>query len=165
MSELDQRVFNWRAIGRALAIIVLIPAAYAFAVPPILGTALNYLDTGPIAGNIIYRLVFWGIAFALILWQGSWMRQVVQAQILDDMALTGTVATFILIGVKFAVWFIYKPVINCTIPVAQVTVDNFMTACTRINFLDMTDVIAAVAAIVLSFIGALANRFGGSESG
>lgn len=158
MTQSDERVFDWGAIARALAIIVIIPAVYAFATPPLLGTALGHAHTGSIAGNFFYRFVFWGIAWGLILWQGSWMRQAVHDRIVDDMALTGAIAAAFLIGVKFATWFIFQPAVGCSLPPEQITAANIGEVCRLLPFVEMFDVLSAIVSVVLSFIGALTNR-------
>jgi len=157
MTQSDERVFNWGNMARVLAIIVIIPAVYAFAVPPLLGMALSYNHPGPIAGSQIYRWLFWGMAWGLILWQGSWMRQGGGDRILDDMAVTGFIAALILLGVKIVTWFVYQPAIECTVPWEQVI--DVYTQCTAIGPITIIDLLAAAVSLVLSFIGALANRF------
>jgi hypothetical protein len=147
-------------MARALAIIVIIPTVYAFAVPPLLGTALGHAHTGPLAGSQVYRFPFWIIAWGLILWQGTWMRKAVHDRIFDDMAVTTVAAAGILLGVKFVTWFIFEPANTCTVPMDQVTVNNIRDVCNVLSFVTMIDVLAAVIAVVLGFVGALANRFG-----
>lgn len=159
MTQSDERVLDLGAMARALAIIVIIPAVYAFAVPPLLGTAFGHAHTGPIAGNQIYRWLYWVIAWGLILWQGSWMRQAVHDRIFDDMAITAVIAIGILLGVKFVTWFVFNPVIGCTLPPEQITVENVAQVCSPVSFITIVDVLAAVVGVILSIVGALANRF------
>jgi len=106
----EEARFDWPAIGRALLIIALVPIVFAFAVPPLAGLALGLPKTGPIAGNEIYRWLYWVLAWGLIIWQGAWMLRIVgHDHIIDDMLVVSAIAGVTLVIVKFVVWFIYQP--------------------------------------------------------
>ena len=102
--------FDWGAIFRAAAIVIVVTAIIGFAIPPILTIALGYNHTGRVAGNDLYRWAYWGIAWALTIWQGAWMRRAVGDRIWDDMAFVGVIVAAVLFALKMLIALIYEPI-------------------------------------------------------
>lgn len=142
---MEETRFDWPAIGRVVLIIALIPTIYAFAVPPALGLALGLPKTGPIAGNEIYRWLYWALAWGLMVWQGAWMLRVVgHDRIIDDMLVVSAVVGIILVIVKFVVWIVYEPT---------------NAAGNNLFALTFIDVAGVIVLFLIGLVGARVNRF------
>ena len=108
---MDEGRFDWRAIARVCGIIVGVTAAFAL-VAPIVGAFID--GNGPIgpftiAGNVIYRWLFWAIAWGLTIWQSGWMLRQVGERIVDDMLVTSIICAVALMIIKVAVWLAFEP--------------------------------------------------------
>lgn len=136
----DEPRFDFPSIARAAGIIVGGTTLFGFATPAIVTLVFNPASshTGPAAGSIIFTWAFWGVAWALTVWQGAWMlREVGHDRILDDMLVLAVVAAVLLLIVKIMVSLIYE---------AERVFTGF-------------DVGGALILLVVAFIGARANRF------
>lgn len=136
----DEPRFDFPAIARAAGIIVGGTTIFGFAVPAIVTLVFDPTSsfTGPAASSIIFTWAFWGVAWALTIWQGSWMlRAVGHDSILDDMLVLSVVAAVLLLIVKIMVSLIYEA-------------NNIFTG---------FDVGGALVLLVVAFVGARANRY------
>jgi hypothetical protein len=102
--------FDWSGIIRSTAIIVGGAAALGFAIPPIATLAFGLYNTGTVAGNDIYRIVYWAMAWGLTVLQGAWMLRHVGDRIIDDMLVIAILSALGLVIVKFIVWLVFEPV-------------------------------------------------------
>ena len=109
---MDESRFDWGAIARVTAIIVVATTLYAFIVPVLgaLAFANSGIDIPNVAGNEFYRWIYWMLAWGLTVWQGSWMIQHVHERIIDDMLVTAMVTAVLLVIVKIMVAFFYLPI-------------------------------------------------------
>lgn len=140
----DQPRFDRGAILRASAIIIGGAAVFGLAVPIIGALAVSSWDTLKVSGNEIYRWAYWAIAWALTVWQGSWMLRKVHDRIIDDMIVTAALSAILLLVVKFIVWIAYEPISSDGV---------YLFAITPI------DVGGALMLVVVALIGARANRY------
>jgi hypothetical protein len=109
---MDENRFDWGAIARATGIVVGITTAYALIIP-IVGAFIDGngpLTTSTISGHEIYRWLYWGLAWGLIIWQASWMIRNVGDRIIDDMLVTSVFVAITLLIVKVITSIIYAPV-------------------------------------------------------
>jgi hypothetical protein len=143
---MDEGRFDWRAIARVCGIIIGIVTVFALATP--IGGA--YIDgNGPIgpftvAGNVIYRWLFWAIAWGLTIWQSGWMLREVGERIVDDMLVTSIIVAVVLMILKVVVWLIYAPVFEDGSPQLPIT---------------GIDAAGGLMLIVIALIGARMNRY------
>ena len=84
-------------------------ALVGFVVPPVATLALKLYNTGTVAGNDIYRIVFWATAWGLTVVQGAWMLRHVGERIIDDMLVVAIISALALMIVKFIIWLVYAP--------------------------------------------------------
>lgn len=143
---MEEQRFDWRAIARATSIIIGITALFGL-ITPVVGAFIDGngpIDTGVVSGSQIYRWLFWTIAWALTIWQASWMIRHVGDRIIDDMLVTSILAAIVLIIVKFIVWLIFEP----TGPDGQ-------------QLLPITAIDAAggLMLVVMALVGARINRY------
>ncbi len=110
--------FDWSAIFRAAAVVTGGVIAYSIIVPIGATLALKLVDTGRVAGHEFFRWGFWGLAWALIVWQGSWMLKHVHERIIDDMLVTGALTAVVLLITIIVVALVYGSKEN---PVALIT--------------------------------------------
>jgi hypothetical protein len=136
--------FDIPAIFRALAIIVGVTGLFGFLVPVIVTLAFKLVNTGPAAGNEIFRWAFWAVAWALTIWQGSVMLRRVHDAIIDDMILTAAIAAVLLLIIKFIMALVYVPV---------------RSNGELVPLLSTIDMGGALILIVVAVIGSRANRF------
>jgi hypothetical protein len=129
--------FDWNGIFRGTAMIVGGAAVIGFAVPPLATLALNLYNTGIVAGNEIYRIVYWAVAWALTVVQGAWMLRHVGDRIIDDMLVIAIISALGLVIIKFVIWIVYEPVAPFT----------------------GLDAGGALLLIVVALVAARANRF------
>jgi hypothetical protein len=103
--------YDWPAIIRAAATIVIITGAFGLIVPVVGALAVGSWDTLKISGSEIYMFAFWAIAWGVTIWQAQWMRnQVGQDSIINDMLVTVAIVAVALIIIKLIVWVIYEPI-------------------------------------------------------
>jgi hypothetical protein len=136
--------FDMPAILRALAIIVGVTGLFGFLVPVVVTLAFKLVNTGPAAGNEIFRWAFWAIAWALTIWQGSVMLRRVHDAIIDDMILTAAIAAVLLLIIKFIMALVYVPI---------------RSNGELVPLLSTIDVGGALILIVVAVIGSRTNRF------
>jgi hypothetical protein len=136
--------FDRAAIIRAAAIIIGGAAIFGLVVPVVGALAVGPWDTLKVSGNEIYRWAYWAIAWALTIWQGSWMIRHVHERIIDDMIVTSVVAAIVLMIVKFIVWIAYEPL-------------NSEGA--RLFAVTSIDVGGALMLVVVALVGARINRY------
>jgi len=136
--------FDWPAILRVTGIVVGGPAVIGLVIPPLATLALGLYNTGTVAGNEIYRWLFWAIAWGLVIWQGSWMLRRVGDKIIDDMLVMSMMAAVALIIVKIVIAIAYVPIDANRQPLPIVT------------FIDTG---GALVLIVVALIAARTNRF------
>lgn len=105
----EESRFDWGGIFRSSAIIVGGAAVLGFAIPPVATLALSLYNTGTVAGNDIYRFVYWATAWGLTVLQGSWMLRQVGDRIIDDMLVTSIISALGLTIIKFIIWIVYAP--------------------------------------------------------
>lgn len=141
---MDTSKFDWPAILRASGIVIAIAAAYAFIVPVAGALAMESWDTLIVSGHEIYRWLFWGLAWGLVVWQGNWMLNAVHDRVIDDMLVVGAVTALALLVVKVVVWFVFWPTNG---------------AGERLLFITPLDVAGALMTFVAAFIAARANQF------
>lgn len=84
-------------------------ALVGFAVPLIATPLLKLYNTGVVAGNEIYIISFWLVAWALTVVQGVWMLKHVGDKIIDDMLVTAIICALVLVVVRFIIWIVYEP--------------------------------------------------------
>ena len=106
----DEPRFDWHAIIRVSGIIIGVTAAFGLIVPVVGALARESWNTQNLSGNEIYRWVYWAIAWALTVWQGSWMLREVHDRIIDDMLITSVLAGVILLIVKIVINILYWPI-------------------------------------------------------
>src|SRR5690606_36689502 len=138
--------FDWGAIFRAATIVIVVTAIIGFAIPPIMTIALGYNHTGRVAGNDLYRWAYWGVAWALTIWQGAWMRRVVGDRIWDDMAFVSVIVAEVRFVRKLLMPLIYEPISS---------EGELMPIVTTL------DTGGALILIFVSFLGAGTNRIRG----
>jgi hypothetical protein len=103
--------FDWHAITRAAAFIVIITGAFGLIVPVAGALAVGPWDTLKISGSEIYRFAYWAIAWGLTIWQGqSMLNRVGHDKIIDDMLVTAAIVAVALILIKFVIWIAYQPI-------------------------------------------------------
>lgn len=136
---MDESRFDWPAIFRATAIVVVITAVFGFAVPIGLAFALGLPDTRQTSGNEIYRWLFWILAWVLIFWQARMMLNDVGERIIDDMLVTSVVVAILLLIVRFVIALVYTPVNSRGEILPLITAIDAMSAV-------LTGVVALIAA-------------------
>ena len=103
--------YDWPAITRAAAFIVVITGAFGLIVPVAGALAVGPWDTLKISGSEIYRFAYWAIAWGLTIWQGQWMlNEVGHDKIINDMLVTAAIVAVVLVVIKFIVWIVYQPI-------------------------------------------------------
>lgn len=103
--------YDWPAIIRAAATIVIITGAFGLIVPVAGALAVGPWDTLKISGSEIYMFAFWAIAWGVTIWQSQWVRnQVGQDSIINDMLVTVAIVAVALIIIRLIVWVIYDPI-------------------------------------------------------
>lgn len=143
MAEAEPR-FDWSAIFRAAAIIIVGTAILGFAVPPAITLAQQLGHTGRVAGNDLFRWGFWAVAWALTIWQGAWMRRQVGDRIWDDMVVVAAIVAVALMLTKIMIALIYEPISS---------EGDLLPVVTSI------DTGGALILVVVALIGAGTNRF------
>ncbi len=141
---MEESRFDWGAIGRVSLIIIGVTVVFGFAVPVLGAVAVAGWDTLKVSGNEIYRWAYWAIAWALTIWQGSWMLREVHERIIDDMLVTSVIAAVVLVIFKVIIWFVYEPIGSEGQPLFPIT---------------GIDAGGALMLIVVAMIGARANRY------
>jgi hypothetical protein len=134
--------FDWGEIIKAVIIVGIGSLVYALAVPMI-GALLGGGNTGPTAGNDIFLWTSRGLLWGLIIWRGAAMLGVVGDRIVDDMLVVAAIASL--------VWLIIKAVVIVSIFQA-VKADG-----TPVALVDVNDLLAVGAALLISWLGAKAN--------
>lgn|SRR5690606_10628047 len=147
--NLNEPRFDWGAIFRASGVIILGTAILAFVIPPVLTILLQRGHTGYVAGNDLFRWGYWAIAWALTIWQGSWMLRMVGDRIWDDMIFVAAITAAVLIVLKIVNSLIYEPI---------------GSEGQLLPILTSTDVGGAIILVVVALVGAGTNRFGGRAS-
>lgn len=145
MAQTEPR-FDWPAIFRAVGIIVVGTGIIGFAVPPLLTIALQLGNTGHIAGHDAFRWGYWAAAWALTIWQGSWMLRTVGDRIWDDMVVVAALTAILLVAIKIVTALIYQPISS---------EGELLRVMTPI------DTGGALILVVVALIGAGTNRFSG----
>jgi hypothetical protein len=103
--------YDWPAIIRAAATIVIITGAFGLIVPVVGALAVGPWDTLKISGSDIYIFAFWAIAWGLTIWQAQWVKnQVGEDSIINDMLVTVAIVAVALIIIRLIVWVIYDPI-------------------------------------------------------
>ena len=136
--------FDWPEILKAVIVTGIGSLIYAVAVP-IIGALLGSGNTGPTAGNDIFLWTSRGVLWALIIWRGAAMGRVVGDRIVDDMLVSAVLAS--------GVWLVIKIVVIVLI-YGAVKADG-----TPVALVDLNDLLGIVAALVISWLGAKANRY------
>ncbi len=140
----DEPRFNWSAIFRVVAIVVGGAAIIGFVVPPVATLAFKLYHTGIVAGNEIYQWAYWVVAWALTIWQGSWMLRRVGDKIIDDMLVMSMIAAPTLVVIKLVIAFVYQPLGSDGQPLA---------------ILSFIDAAGALVLIVVALVGARINKY------
>jgi hypothetical protein len=102
--------FYWPGIFRVVGIVVGGAAAIGFIIPPAATLAFKLYNTGTVADNEIYQAAYWVVAWALTIWQGSWMLRRVGDKIIDDMLVMSIIAAPVLVVIKIVINLIYVPI-------------------------------------------------------
>ncbi len=144
----DEPRFDRAAILRTSAIIIGGAALFGFLVP-LAGVFIAPWNTRNVSGSEIYRWAYWAIAWALTIWQASWMIREVHERIIDDMIVTAIIVAVVLVIVKFVIWIVYDPRINWD----PVTLGD------RLGPITAIDAGGALMLIVVALIGARINRY------
>ena len=142
--EQDIPRFDWSEIQKAVIIVAIGCLLFGLAVP-IIGAVLGAGDTGPTAGNDIFLWAFRAVMWGLIIWRGAVMGQVVGDRIVDDMLVMAAVASIVWLVVKVGV------VVVVFEAVGPDGVPN--------SLIEINDLFAIGAALLISWLGAKANRF------
>lgn len=142
MMEQDVPRFDWGEIIKAVVIVGVGSLIYALAVPMI-GALLGGGSTGPTAGNDIFLWTSRGLLWALVIWRGAAMLRVVGDRIVDDMLVVAVISS--------VVWLVIKAVVIVTVFQA-VRADG-----TPVSLIDVNDLLAVGAAVLISWLGAKAN--------
>lgn len=146
---MDESRFDWAAIFRVTGIVSGGAAAFGLLIPFLGALAGEFgllpIDTLIVSGNVIYRFLYWAIAWGLLVWQGNWMLEMVHERIIDDMLVTSALIIVALLIVKFLVWLLYEPI---TVATGEPQV--------AVNFID---VFGALTTFLVGFVAARANRF------
>ncbi len=139
----DEPRFDWPAILRVVGIITAVSAVIGFGAPIVFTLVLSKVNTGPVAGSQIYRLVYWLAAWALMFWQGQWMLNTVGDKIIDDMLVTSVIIAVLMMVIMFVVWIVYVPVNAGGQPIV----------------LTGFDAIGAVGLLIIGVVAARINRY------
>lgn len=140
----EEARFDWSEIFRSVAIIVVITAIYGFAVPVIITFISKGNNTGPAAGNELYRWGFWAIAWGLTIWRGSVMLKQVHDRIIDDMLVMSVVIAILLMVIKFIIALVYVPLKDNGTQQALIT---------------SIDAGGALVLLVVALVGARINKY------
>jgi hypothetical protein len=136
--------FDQREIIKAVAIIGAGSLVFAIAVP-VVGALLGSGDTGPTARNDIFLWVFRAVLWGLIIWRGAAMGRVVGDRIVDDMLVTAVAGSIL--------WLVIKVV------VVVVIFGGGAPEGEAAPLIHVNDFLAVGAALLISWLGAKANRF------
>lgn len=136
--------FDWREITRAVVFVGVGSLIFAIVVP-LVGALLGSGDTGPTARNDIFLWVSRGLLWGLIIWRGIAMGRVVGDRIVDDMLVTAALAS--------AVWLVIKIVVIVLIFGGGAPEGE------AVPLIHVNDLLAIGAALLISWLGAKANRF------
>jgi hypothetical protein len=136
--------FDWPEIIRALVFVGVGSLAVAIVVP-VVGALLGSGDTGPTARNDIFLWVFRAVLWGLIIWRGAAMGRVVGDRIVDDMLVTAAAGSIL--------WLVIKVV------VVVVIFGGGAPEGEAAPLIHVNDLLAIGAALLISWLGAKANRF------
>jgi hypothetical protein len=137
--------FDWPEVIRVVAIVSVGCLVYAIVVP-LAGAIIGGTgDTGPTARNDIVLWLFRGLLWALIIWRGAAMGRVVGDRIVDDMLVAA--------GVASVVWLVIKVVVMVMIFGGGAPEGE------AVPLIHVNDLLAIGAALLISWLGAKANRF------
>lgn len=135
--------FDWPEIIRAVIIIAIGILAFNLILPVISALVNQTGSTSPLAGNDVFLWVSRGVMWALIIWRGSAMLQVVGDRIVDDMLIVAALSAVI--------WLVVK------IVVLVVVYQGVKADGTPIPFIHINDLLGMAAAVGISWLGAKAN--------
>lgn len=117
MGEELERRLDWPAILRSTVMVVAVTTAYALIVPIVGALLVREIiplpydwDVLKISGHGIYRVLYWMLAWGLIVWRGAAMIREVHERIIDDMLVVSVLTAIAMLVVKFVVWIAYEPV-------------------------------------------------------
>ncbi len=117
MGEELERKLDWNAVLRSVAIVGAVTTAYALIVPIIGALLVREViplpydwDVLKISGHEIYRILYWVLAWGLIIWRGAVMIREVHERIIDDMLVASVLIAIVMLAMKIVVWVFYEPI-------------------------------------------------------